>query len=270
MCHLHGGEVGVSSKTGEGSTFGFFFRVKHTAQPEDQEGWPDDHDVDHASLRHQIKQLGNVVPKEADEGLVDESLKNPPIEDTGDMAARTHRQQDAKYQRTARIASNVRQKHGLPADPRLSFPLNEGSTVDRHCAAVPTCPGPNKGNDIRQMLSHPTDASGARTAAQVHILLVEDNIINQRIVSRKLERKGYKVTTANNGREAVELFQSAPKRSTGDQRAFDICLMDMEMPVMDGNSATKNIRALEKQDELEHIYILGVTANVRGEQQTEM
>jgi CheY-like chemotaxis protein len=46
--------------------------------------------------------------------------------------------------------------------------------------------------------------------------------------------------------------------------------MDMEMPVMDGNTATKMIRGFEKQGRIEHIPILGVTANVRLDQQTEM
>lgn len=87
---------------------------------------------------------------------------------------------------------------------------------------------------------------------------------------RKLKSKGYEVTTANDGKEAVDLVTSAPEPSTGDNSAFHICLMDMEMPRMDGNSATKAIRELEKQGKIEYIPILGVTANVRSGQQSEM
>lgn len=90
------------------------------------------------------------------------------------------------------------------------------------------------------------------------------------MVFRKLKQKGYSVTVANNGREAVDTLVSAPKLSTGEKGAFHICLMDMEMPIMDGNTATKIIRELEKQGEIERIPVLGVIANVRHEQQPEM
>lgn len=106
--------------------------------------------------------------------------------------------------------------------------------------------------------------------SRAHVLLVEDNHINQKIVSRKLVAKGFVVTTANNGQEAVDKIQEAPKRSSGDGNAFDVVLMDQEMPVLDGNSATRKIRELEKDGKLEHVPILGVTANVRGAQQDEM
>jgi CheY-like chemotaxis protein len=66
------------------------------------------------------------------------------------------------------------------------------------------------------------------------------------------------------------LVIKAPGLSTGDSPAFDICLMDMEMPRMDGNSATKAIREREKQDQPDYLPILGVTANVRSGQQSEM
>lgn len=78
------------------------------------------------------------------------------------------------------------------------------------------------------------------------------------------------MTIANDGKEAVELVASTPRSSTGDQSAINICLMDMEMPRMDGIAATKAIRELEKKDQTEYMPILGVTANVRSWQQAEM
>ena len=118
--------------------------------------------------------------------------------------------------------------------------------------------------------AHSSEAPAAPQTLRQHVLLVEDNLINQKIVCRKLKSKGYDVTTASDGKEAVDLVVRAPKPSTGDKLAFDICLMDMEMPRMDGNTATKAIRELEKQDQIEYIPILGVTANVRSGQQSEM
>ena len=103
-----------------------------------------------------------------------------------------------------------------------------------------------------------------------HVLLVEDNQINQRILFRKLKAKGYNVTIANNGQEAVAAVRSAPRRLFGGNGSLDCILMDQEMPVMDGNAATKAVRALEENGDIESIPILGVTANVRDEQRKEM
>ncbi|MCK5728539.1 MAG: response regulator [Methylococcales bacterium] len=66
-----------------------------------------------------------------------------------------------------------------------------------------------------------------------HILLVEDNLINQRVARELLERKGIKVTIANNGKEAIDILS---------KHTFDLVLMDVQMPVMDGYQASIEIR----------------------------
>ncbi|MCP4022716.1 MAG: response regulator, partial [Desulfobacteraceae bacterium] len=71
----------------------------------------------------------------------------------------------------------------------------------------------------------------------IHILLVEDNSINQEIATAVLEKAKVDLIIANNGREAVQVVQ---------QHDFDIVLMDIQMPEMDGYEATKMIRAKEK------------------------
>jgi CheY-like chemotaxis protein len=102
------------------------------------------------------------------------------------------------------------------------------------------------------------------------ILLVEDNVINQRILRRKLEARGFSVTIANNGREAVEAVYRVSTIEDQAAGVFSCILMDQEMPVLDGNSATKVIRELESKGLVSHIPILGVTANVRDEQKAGM
>lgn len=141
---------------------------------------------------------------------------------------------------------------------------------------------PINGDKISLIEEIPHNASGPRSQ---HVLLVEDNKINQRLLSRKLENKGFKVTTASNGQEAVSRVKDTP--SSGEKGAFDIILMDKEMPILDGNAATRQIRDLELRNEVQRAPIIGedqqffrntlilinfagVTANVRDEQQDEM
>jgi CheY-like chemotaxis protein len=86
----------------------------------------------------------------------------------------------------------------------------------------------------------------------LQILLAEDNLVNQRLVIRLLEKRGHRVVAANNGREAVEAYNTRP---------FDLVLMDIQMPEMDGWEATTRIRTQERATGT-RIPIVAVTANV--------
>jgi CheY-like chemotaxis protein len=68
------------------------------------------------------------------------------------------------------------------------------------------------------------------------ILLADDNLVNQKVASRMLEKQGHSVTVASNGLEAIKKME---------QQAFDLILMDIQMPEMDGFEATAAIRANE-------------------------
>lgn len=83
-------------------------------------------------------------------------------------------------------------------------------------------------------------------AGSSRILVVEDNPRNQRVVQRLLERHGYRVTVADNGREAVDAVR---------EESFDLIIMDIQMPVLDGISATGILR-----DEGYDVPILALTA----------
>jgi len=85
------------------------------------------------------------------------------------------------------------------------------------------------------------------------ILLVEDNDLNQRLMKISLSRYHYDVTVAVNGLEGVQMFKN---------QKFDLILMDIMMPIMDGFEATNEIRILESQDKsLGHTPIIAFTAN---------
>jgi CheY-like chemotaxis protein len=88
---------------------------------------------------------------------------------------------------------------------------------------------------------------------KLSILLVEDNELNQRLMKISLTRYNYKVAVAVNGLEGVQMFQN---------QKFDLILMDIMMPVMDGFEATMEIRNIESKDAaLGRIPIIAFTAN---------
>jgi CheY-like chemotaxis protein len=86
---------------------------------------------------------------------------------------------------------------------------------------------------------------------QLHILVAEDNVVNQRLALKLLEKQGHEVVVAGNGREALDEW------AQGD---FDLILMDMQMPEMDGFEATQKIRSIEQTME-GRIPIVAMTAH---------
>jgi CheY-like chemotaxis protein/nitrogen-specific signal transduction histidine kinase/predicted hydrocarbon binding protein len=86
------------------------------------------------------------------------------------------------------------------------------------------------------------------------ILLVEDNLINQRLTKLILEKSGFKVITANNGQEAVDRYKMA-------NTTMDLILMDIQMPVLDGLSAAQIIRYHEAENKMPRIPIIALTAH---------
>ena len=106
------------------------------------------------------------------------------------------------------------------------------------------------------------------------ILLVEDNLVNQQLARKIMEKMGHRVYVAGNGKIAVEMYmQQADEKRWSDYDSFfyDIIFMDMQMPEMDGVEATKEIRKLEKSGELrlKRIPIIAMTANVLDKDRDE-
>jgi two-component system, sensor histidine kinase and response regulator len=85
----------------------------------------------------------------------------------------------------------------------------------------------------------------------LHVLLVEDNPVNQRLATRMLEKRGHRVVLAGNGREALEALEKG---------SFDLVLMDVQMPEMDGFQATATIREKEKRSNA-HLPVIALTAH---------
>ena len=93
----------------------------------------------------------------------------------------------------------------------------------------------------------------------IRVLLAEDNDLNAEIAEIQLEELGMKVTRANDGKQAVELFSDNPADT------FDVILMDIMMPEMNGYEATKAIRSLDARPDGRTIPIIAMTANAFAE-----
>ena len=95
------------------------------------------------------------------------------------------------------------------------------------------------------------DRAAKRTAV-LEVLLVEDNPVNQQLATRLLEKWGHRVTLAADGQQALDALA---------HKTFDVALMDMQMPVMDGLEATQEIRRREAAQGKARLYIIAMTAN---------
>jgi signal transduction histidine kinase/CheY-like chemotaxis protein len=110
----------------------------------------------------------------------------------------------------------------------LTKPVGQSELLD----AVARALRPHDGN------GEPATVAAGPSARVLSILLAEDNVVNQRLVVRLLEKRGHAVQIASNGREAVEKAW---------RQDFDVVLMDVQMPELDGFDATRAIREREKR-----------------------
>ena len=97
-----------------------------------------------------------------------------------------------------------------------------------------------------------------KVAGTLHVLLAEDNSVNQRLTTRLLEKRGHRVTLANNGQEALNLLEHS---------AYDLVLMDVQMPLLDGLEATRLLRERERSTGM-HQPVVALTAHaVKGDEE---
>ena len=126
----------------------------------------------------------------------------------------------------------------------LVKPIRQGELLDAICSVLNEAP---RKSSVPLVTRHTLREIKNR----LRVLLAEDNSVNQMLAVRLLERRGYTVTVAVNGRNALAAFE---------KESFDVILMDIQMPEMDGFEATAAIRAREKSTG-GHIPIIAMTAH---------
>ncbi|KAH7327637.1 hypothetical protein B0J17DRAFT_680426 [Rhizoctonia solani] len=103
-----------------------------------------------------------------------------------------------------------------------------------------------------------------RYSQPLHVLITEDNKINQTVLARQMKRAGFTFSLASNGLEALQAIE---KTQTQGGQLFDVILMDLEMPVMDGFATTREIRRREAAGTFHtRSFIISITGNARSEQ----
>ncbi len=154
---------------------------------------------------------------------------------------------------TSRVqAGDYKRAKEVKIDAYMTKPIRQQDLVD--CISVvidPSYKAAKEKNENSLVTKHVI--AEMHKEGRIKILLVEDNPINQKLVSKMLSNAGFDCDLANNGQEAVEsVFKND----------YDVVLMDCQMPVLDGYEATKQIRKIESEQEgAKHIPIIALTAN---------
>jgi len=195
LTELQGGEIGVASEKGVGSTFAFYIRCVRTDKPKDEDNLA-------------VGQAGGELGRKSSKSL--------------------HSRQGARHSPKASTS---------PISPTH----HSASSASQNQASKPI----------------------------ITVLIVEDNLVNQRVLQKQLRNLGWTTHLANHGIEALAVLEKSRFwKGVGDD-AIDltVVLMDLEMPEMDGLTCARRIRELEDEGRIVgHVPIIAVTANARMEQ----
>ena len=276
LAELMGGQIGVNSQEGEGSTFWFTVTLTPAAEPEPPAAttpWPPDISIlavdDHPTNRRVLRQqLSEVAQRYADAATAPEALEllrqaqaegspfklalldmEMPGMDGVQLCDAIHREPALQGLPLVLITSRLQgtrqqliQEHGFAAV--LVKPIHRDHLLETLRAVL-------TGQKVAPSSSPTAIPSVVPQAGP--ILLAEDNKTNQKVALAMLQRMGQTADVVENGREVLRAVE---------QKHYGLILMDVEMPVMDGMETTRQLRALAMhQPALRDVIIVALTAH---------